>query len=38
MSEIRKLLQDGRWIEIEPRTFGKARIIVTDGRSVDDSW
>lgn len=35
---MRKDLPDGRWIEVVPLTFGRARIIVTDGYSVDDGW
>lgn len=28
-----------RWfVEIIPLTFARARIIVTDGKSVEDSW
>jgi hypothetical protein len=26
------------WTEIMPLTFGRARIIVTDGFSVFDGW
>jgi len=26
------------WIEIVPLTFGRARIIVTDGCFVSDGW
>lgn len=35
---MKKTLQDGREVEIIPLTFGRARIIIGDGYSVDDSW
>lgn len=30
--------QMGWWYEIWPLTFGRARIILTDGYSVDSGW
>jgi len=30
--------QDGWWYEITPLTFDRARIILTNGSSVDDGW
>jgi hypothetical protein len=35
---MRKELPDGRWFEVVPLIFGRARIVLTDGWSVDDSW
>lgn len=34
----KKPLRTGWWAEVIPLTYGRARIIVTDGSSVDDSW
>jgi hypothetical protein len=34
----KKILPDGRQAEVMPLTFGRARIIVGDGVTVDDSW
>lgn len=28
----------GYWVEVIPLTYGRARIILTDGFSVSDSW
>jgi hypothetical protein len=30
--------QMGWWYEIMPLTFDRYRIIITDGRYVDDGW
>lgn len=30
--------QMGWWYEITPLTYGRARIILTDGTYVDDGW
>ena len=30
--------KNGYWVEIMPLTFGRSRIIVTDGHLVDDGW
>lgn len=40
MEPMKKLLPSGdeRWMEIQPLTFGRARIVVTDGIFVDDGW
>jgi hypothetical protein len=35
---MKKLLKDGRQVEIMPLTFGRVRIIVGDGVFVDDGW
>lgn len=32
------MLPDGYYAEIVPLTFGRARIIVTDGHQVEDGW
>ena len=32
------MIPEGYWAEIMPLTFGRARIIVTDGYSVSDGW
>ena len=29
---------DGTWIEVIPLTYGRSRIISTDGCSVFNSW
>lgn len=31
-------LDETRWVEVVPLTFGRARIIVTDGFGVYDGW
>lgn len=31
-------MNDGRMVEVMPLTYGRARIIVGDGRFVDDAW
>jgi hypothetical protein len=38
MNEFKKMLKDGRQVEILPLTFGRARIIIGDGYLVDDGW
>lgn len=32
------LFRKNSWYEIMPLTFGKARIILTDGNFVYDGW
>jgi hypothetical protein len=36
--DLRKDIKEGLWAEIVPLTYGRARIIVTDGFGVYDSW
>jgi hypothetical protein len=36
MSEFSKIAPDGRIIEIMPLTYGRARIIIGDGYSVEN--
>jgi hypothetical protein len=36
--ELKKELKNGWWAEVVPLTYGRARIIVTDGFAVADSW
>lgn len=31
-------IREGYWVEVAPMTFGKYRLIVTDGWSVDDGY
>lgn len=31
-------LPEGYFVDIAPLTFGRARIIVTDGLDVSDGW
>lgn len=41
MSAFRRLLNDGRVLEIEPMTFGKFRICLSPREGAffyDDSW
>jgi hypothetical protein len=38
MMLAKKILPDGRIAEVIELTFGRARIIVGDGVTVDDSW
>lgn len=33
-----KPVRPGWWAEIVPLTYGRARIIVTDGYSVEHGW
>ena len=35
---MRKMLPSGLWAEVMPLTFRRARIIITDGWSVEDGW
>lgn len=35
---LRTAASDKPWAEVIPLTFGRARIILTDGTSVFDSW
>lgn len=35
---LRLPFSEDRWVEVIPLTFGRARIIVTDGFSVFDGW
>lgn len=37
-SLLKKNLAPGRWLELEPMTFARARLVVTDGESVFDAW
>lgn len=35
---MRKVLPDGRIVEIMPLTYDRARIVIGDGSSVENSW
>ncbi len=35
---MKKLIREGWWAEIVPLTYGRARIIVTDGTLIENSW
>jgi hypothetical protein len=35
----RRQLPDGRWLEVIPLTYGRARITIGDGKVfIDDNW
>lgn len=38
MMLAKKILSDGRIVEVMPLTFGRARIIVGDGVTIDAAW
>ncbi len=35
---LKKAIRAGWWAEITPLTYGRVRIIITDGTFVDNSW
>jgi hypothetical protein len=38
MNVSKKEIRPGWWAEIVPLTFGRARIIVTDGTFIENGW
>ncbi len=38
MDPLKKDIRKGWWAEIVPLTYGRARIIVTDGFGVENGW
>lgn len=36
--QVHSATRSGWRYEIMPLTYGRARIILTDGRTVDDGW
>ena len=35
---MKKPIREGWWVEIVPLTYGRTRIVVTDGAWVENSW
>lgn len=35
---MRLELRNGWWAEVMPLTFGRGRIVITDGYGIADSW